>query len=317
MNLRRRRSRFPAFNWRERIEHTEPLKGQLWTRSEKALKEPDVHWARRARAGAIALLAALLLGWLAFGPALAIRSVDVTGAQHMTAEQVLAAAGIDPNGSMLAIDPVSAEQRLLQQTWIRAADVLPSLDGTLTVRISEWQPVAVYHAGATGALFLLSDQAVILGRAQAVEKMTNIQGPAGAEPKAGDRALDPQLLTALVNIQRGLPGLIGQSVAMFIVDSCGNLTMVATRGWKVYFGRVLTPEEFSSLRDKIAALKAIAGRVNYNSSDLDYINLMNPAEPAAAFKSKEPKPAPAPSPSPGAKPTPLPSPSPSPLPTCR
>lgn len=317
MNPRRRRSRFPAFNWRERIEHTEPLKGQLWTRSEKALKEPDVHWSRRAAAGAVAVLVAVLLGWLAFGPALAIRDVEVSGAQHMSAQQVLAAAGIDPSGSMLSIDPVSAEQRLLRQTWIRAADVLPSLDGTLLVRISEWQPVAVYHAGATGTLFLLSDQAVILGPAQGAGKMTDIQGPAGTDPKPGDRPLDPQLLVALVNIQRGLPGLLGQSVASFIVDSCGNLTMVATRGWKVYFGRVLTPEEFASLRDKIAALKAIAGKVNFNSADLDYVNVMNPSEPAAAFKSKEPKPAPPSSPSPGAKPSPLPSPSPPPQPTCR
>jgi len=54
-------------------------------------------------------------------------------------------------------------------------------------------------------------------------------------------------------------------------------------------------------------LKAIAGSVNYNSADLDYINVMNASEPAAAFKSKEPVP---PSPSPGAKPTPIPTPAP-------
>ena len=88
--------------------------------------------------------------------------------------------------------------------------------------------------------------------------------------------------------------------------------MLVTRGWKVFFGRVLTPEEFDSLRDKLAALKAIAGRVNYNAGDLLYINVMNPAEPAAGYK---PKPVPTPSPSPGAHPSPSPSPSPSP--TCR
>ena len=32
--------------------------------------------------------------------------------------------------------------------------------------------------------------------------------------------------------------------------------MIAGRGWKAQFGRVLTPEEFSSLKDKVAALKA-------------------------------------------------------------
>ena len=310
MNIRRRRSRLPHINWRERIDSSEPLKGQLWTRSERALKEPDVHWSRRVIAAAVAVMGALLLAWLFFGPAFAIRSVQVTGAQHLTAQQVVAAAGINPDGSLLAVDPVSARQRLLQQTWIRAAVVRPELDGTLLVQVSEWQPVAAYHAGPAGALFLLSDQAVILGAAPTAAGLTNIQGPAGADPKAGSRPLDPELLVALVNIQHALPGLIGQSVATFIVDSCGNLTLVATRGWKAYFGRVLTPEEFASLRDKIAALKAIAGKVNYNSSDLDYINLMNPSEPAAGFKSKEPVP---PSPSPGAHP----SPSPSPAPICK
>jgi cell division protein FtsQ len=314
LRFRRRSSRFPTINWGERIDRAEPLKGQLWTRSEKALKEPDVHWSRRAAAGALALVAVVLLGWLAFGPAFGIHTIVVTGAQHMTAQEVLAASGIDPNGSMLSVDPASAQQRLLQQTWIRAADVQPSLDGTLVVSVSEWQPVAAYHAGATGAMFLLSDQAVVLGPAPAVKGLTNIQGPAGGDPKPGDRVLDPDLLVALVNIQRGLPALIGQTVANFIVDSCGNLTMVSTRGWKVYFGRVLTPEEFDSLRDKLAALKAIAGRVNYNSNDLLYINVMNAAEPAAGFKSKQPVP---PSPSPGAHPTSSPSPSPSPEPSCR
>jgi cell division septal protein FtsQ len=315
MKFRRRSSRFPSFNWRERIDTSEPLKGQLWTRSERALKEPDVHWSRRAAAGAAAVLSCAVLAWLAFGPALAIRSIVVTGAHHLTAQQVIVASGIDAGGSMLAVDPVSADQRLLQQTWIRAADVRPALDGTLLVKISEWQPVAAYHAGATGADFLLSDQAVVLGGTKSIAGLTVIQGPAGPDPKPGDRPLDPQLLVALVNIQRGLPALIGQSVAGFIVDSCGNLTMVSTRGWKVYFGRVLTPEEFDSLRDKIAALKAIAGRVNYSSTDLDYINVMNPAEPAAGFKSKEAPPATAASPSPGVQPTP--SPAPSPTPVCR
>lgn len=305
MKMRRRRSSFPRFDWRRSIDNSEPLKGQLWTRSEKSLREPDVHWLRRAAAGVVVAFEAAVLLWLLLGPATAIRNVEVHGANHMTPAQVVSAAGLDQAGSILAVDPAAAEQRLLNQTWIRTAVVQPRLDGTVRIDISEWEPVAVYHAGATGALFLMSDQAVLLGRAQSAGPLVNIQGPSNSAPRVGDRPLDPELLVALVNIQRDLPGLIGQQVAMFIVDSCGDLTMVSTRGWKVYFGLVLTPEEFSSLRDKLAALKAIAGNVNYNSGDLDYVNVMNASEPAVAFKSKEPVP---PSPSPGAKPTPAPTP---------
>ena len=69
------------------------------------------------------------------------------------------------------------------------------------------------------------------------------------------------------------------------------------------------PEEFATLRDKLSALKAIAGTANggvdYNSADLDYVNVMNPAEPAVGLHSRAPA---SPSPAPGAQPTPSPAP---------
>ena len=148
--------------------------------------------------------------------------------------------------------------------------------------------------------YLLSSQAVVLGPTTTSAGLVEIQGPAGKDPRVGDRALDPQLLTALVNMQRAMPTLIGQDVATFIFDSCGDLTLVAKRGWKVYFGRVLTPEEFAVLRDKLTALKAIAGNgnVDYSSTDLAYVNVMNPSEPAVGYKSREPAPSPGATPSP-------------------
>ena len=65
-------------------------------------------------------------------------------------------------------------------------------------------------------------------------------------------------------------------------------------------------KHYVALRDKLTALKAIAGNgnVDYSSIDLEYVNVMNPAEPAVGYKSREPAPA---SPSPGA-PTPPPNP---------
>ena len=305
MRFRRRRSLMPRVDWRGGLEHTEQLKGQLWTRSEKALREPDVHWAWRGAAFAVAVAECALLAWLWFGPALAIQTVDVVGAQHMTRAQVARAAGLVDGASVLSVDGESDRQRLLNQTWVRTATVVPQLPGVVLIQVSEWQPIAGYHAGKTGKLYFLSDQAIVLGPATPAGPLVDVQGPAGADPKIGDRALDVQLLTALVNIQRGLPGLIGQDVAGFVFDSCGQLTLVAKRGWKVYFGRVLTPEEFTTLREKVAALKAIAASVNYSSPDLDYVNVMNPAEPAVGYKSLQPKP---PSPPPGATPQPAPTP---------
>jgi cell division septal protein FtsQ len=221
----------------------------------------------------------------------------------MTRAQIARAAGLSEGASVLSVDGETSRRRLLNQTWVRTATVVPQLPGAVLVRVSEWQPVAGYHAGKAGKLYFLSDQGVVLGPAAPTGPLVDVQGPAGADPKVGDKPLDVQLLVALVNIQRGLPGLIGQEVGGFIFDSCGQLTLVAKRGWKVYFGRVLTPEEFTTLRDKVASLKALAGTVNYSSPDLDYINVMNPSEPAVGFKSLQPKP---PQPAPGTTPPPVP-----------
>ena len=313
MKFRRRRSLLPRVGRRPSADEAAPLKGQLWTRSERNLKEPDVHWLRRAIAAGVAVAECALLGWLWFGPTLSIKSVEISGAHHLTAAQVAAALGLESSRSILAVDGESDRRRLLDQVWVRTATVDPQLDGTVLVHVSEWQPVAAYHAGATKHYFLLSSQAMVLGPATSAGALVDIQGPAGADPKVGSQAIDPALLVALVNIQRGLPGLIGQEVAGFIFDSCGDLTLVSKRGWKVYFGRVFTPEEFSSLHEKLAALKAIAGHgnVDYNSGDLVYVNVMNPSEPAAGYKSRAPA---TPTPSPGA---PQPSPSPVAAPACK
>src|ERR1700687_389559 len=305
MKSRRGRSLLPRIDWRGGLEHTEPLKGQLWTRSEKSLREPDVSWVWRGAAVGAAVAEIALLAWLWFGPALAVQTIDVVGAQHMTRSAIARAAGLSEGASVLSVDGESGRQRLLNQTWVRNATVVPELPGSVLIRVNEWQPIAGYHAGKRGKLYFLSDQAIVLGPAPPTGPLVDVQGPAGADPKVGDKALDVQLLVALVNIQRGLPGLIGQEVGGFIFDSCGQLTLVAKRGWKVYFGRVLTPEEFTTLRDKVASLKAIAGQVNYSSPDLDYVNVMNPSEAAVGFKSLQPKP---PTPAPGATPQPSPTP---------
>jgi cell division protein FtsQ len=303
MRFRRRSSMLPRAPWPNGLERTEPLRGQLWTRSEKAVREPDVPWTRRVIATLVAGLEVGLLGWLWFGPALAVRTVDVVGARHLSAAQVAQAAGLRGNTSLLSVDAVSAQQRLLDQVWVRTATVQPQFPGTVTVQLSEWQPVAAYHAGPSTKLFLLSSQAIVLGPAPTSAGLVVVQGPAGPDPRVGDRPFDAQLLTALINMQRSMPTLIGQDVASFIFDSCGDLTMVAKRGWKVYFGRVLTPEEFTALHDKLSALKAINGNgnVDYSSGDLDYVNVMNPSEPAVGYRSREPAPA---SPTPGATPSP-------------
>src|SRR5258708_20338686 len=86
-----------------------------------------------------------LLGWLGVGPVMAVKSVDISGAHHLTSAQVASAAGLSGSRSVLTVDGESDRQHLLGQVWVRTASVQPQLHGTVVVAISDWHPVAPYH----------------------------------------------------------------------------------------------------------------------------------------------------------------------------
>src|SRR5437899_4898424 len=104
MRFRRRRSLLPRVGRRPSPEDAAPLKGQLWTRSESNLREPDVHPMRRIIAAGVAVVECALLGWLWFGPAMAVRSVDISGRTPPTTSQWPSAPGPAGRGPVLAAD---------------------------------------------------------------------------------------------------------------------------------------------------------------------------------------------------------------------
>ena len=267
----------------------------------------------RAAAVVVALAEAGLLAWLLFGPAFALQEVQVVGTHRLTPAQVRSAAGLDRNTSVFALDAATIARKLGGAGWVKDASVEPRLPNGAVVRVVEWQPVAVFKAGAQAPAWFLSGQAVVLGRATAPTSLLDLEWPAGPQPRTGQRVMDTALLAALVNIERALPGLLGQDVQSFSLDGCANLILNARKGWKAYFGRVLTPEELASLKDKLAALKSISVKVDYNSPDLEYVNVMNPFAPAVKLKSAKAPPAPAPSPAARATPSP---PAPTVVPAC-
>lgn len=227
-------------------------------------------------------------------PVFHVRHVDVTGNRRLTADQVVAAAGLQHPGSVFQVDPPAVERRLGSATWVRTATVSAQLPDRVSIRVDEWRPVAVYRA-AGGGTWYLSDEAVTLGPAGTdVAGLLAVDGPATPAPRPGRAPLDRALLTALVNIQRSLPGLIGQDVASFTIDSCGNLTLNAARGWRAQFGRVLTPEERATLKDKVAALKSLAASGQVDFDTVQYVNVMNPVAVAVPRSGRG-----APSPAPG------------------
>ena len=276
--------------------------------------EPGLPRRRRPRSSiegfwwrALALLLAgaeiVLLGWALRGDALTVRHVSVTGLTHLGRQQVLQATGLSARTSVLTVDGDAVRRGLQRLPWVRTASVQPLLPDRVAISIAEWAPVAVFRNGAAGKSVYLNDQGTALATASAPGLLPLVQGPGNSDPRLGSRPLDAQLLAALVRIQAVFPGVYGQPVGFFQLSCIGSLSLVTTKGVTIYFGRVLTPEEFASLSAKLSALKSIAASDPdvSNPAKVEYINLEDQQQPAVKFKGdRPPASAVSPRPSPGA-----------------
>ncbi|MBO0732442.1 MAG: hypothetical protein J2P57_24485, partial [Acidimicrobiaceae bacterium] len=176
------------------------------------------------------------------------------------------------------------------------------------ITVDEWQPVAIYTPVDRAAVYL-SPQGTILGPATARGVLPLIDGPdTGSAP--GHLAIDQRLLRPLVNIEQGLPGMIGQRVNHFQFDQCWNLTLYGGSGWRAMFGRMLTPSDYGTLQSKVAALRSVAPDVDFKNPGV-YVNLENPSEVTVGHG---PDVAPTPTPTPTPPPTPTPKPTATPTP---
>ena len=271
-------------------------------------------------AAALALVEVVGLIVIVLSPPFQVREVAVSGARHVSAQQVAEAAGLQTGSSIFTVNGAAVRQRLDSTVWIRSSQVTSQLPGRVQIAVNEWQPVAVFQPRQGGAV-LLDERGNVLGPAgSGAAALPQIQGPTSSL-SAGQRGIDPRLLTPLVNVARGLPDLMGQHVVAFRLDRCWNLVMVAGKGWRAIFGRMLTPDDYASLQPKVAALTALRTQVRFDDPSL-YVNLMNAAAPAVGHgQDLPPAPTPAPTPSPSASPSgsasasPSPSPSPQPSPS--
>ncbi|HEY8812003.1 MAG TPA: FtsQ-type POTRA domain-containing protein [Candidatus Dormibacteraeota bacterium] len=266
----------------------------------------DAFW-RRVFALVLAGVEVFAIGWVLRGDLTTVHQVTVTGLAHLTRQQVVRAAGLDGHASVLVLDGDSIRRDLERLPWVRTASVQPLLPDRVAIAIEEWSPVAVYRNGPQGKLVYLNDQGTTLALATGAGTLPVVQGGASGDPKVGSRPLDAQLLAALVRIQAAFPAVYGQPVSAFQLDCVGSLSLTTSKGVTIYFGRVLTPEEFASLSAKLSALKSITASDPdvANPAKVEYVNLEDVQQPAVKFKGAPPSPAP----SPGVRTAPSPSPS--------
>lgn len=85
--------------------------------------------------------------WARRTPLLAIRTVEVTGVNRLDEGAVRAAAGIEPETNLFAIDVRATEARVAALPGVRRAHVVRHVPGRVTVLVEEREPHALVNAG--------------------------------------------------------------------------------------------------------------------------------------------------------------------------
>ncbi len=252
----------------------------VWAKVGPGLGSPQPR--RLALASMIVELGLLLL--LLGSPVFWVAQIDLSGNRSIPTATVLKLAGLSRPVSIFAIDPAQITGALSADPWVRSATAQDSLPDRLSLKLVEWPVVALWHQD--GQVFQVSPTGADLGTTAASSALTTILDSGARSPRVGRRLLPADLLAAMVRIRAGFPTWFpGQQVADYEFGCDGSLVLVAKEGWRVYFGRMLTPQEINALPKEVSALYSLKGAVNFSSSVLDYINVMNPSAPAVRMGS--------------------------------
>jgi cell division protein FtsQ len=117
-----------------------------------------------------ALLAALIfLASHAVQTLFSIRSIVITGNEHLTDDELKSMAGIGTDENLFRISSRSTSSKLAASPWIRSVAVRKEFPDRLLVQISEAEPFALLDM--KGKLFIVDDKGTLL------EELRNIAVP--------------------------------------------------------------------------------------------------------------------------------------------
>lgn len=169
------------------------------------------------------LLLSAVLGWLGWNwrHTVPLKTVVIEGNTHVPSTTLNERIAIEGDTLLFEIEPADVVERLIEVPWIASASVHRRLTGTLAVRVTERQPVAVLMRG--GSPWLYVDRYGSSMEAEAV-KPVNVPVVHGAtapdDLRPGARLADGRVLE-LLEVVAGLDGPAAKLISEVQVERSG------------------------------------------------------------------------------------------------
>ncbi len=178
-------------------------------------------WLKLAMA---ATIIALLVWVIAFSPVLGARSVQVSGAKLLTAQQVLRAAAVRRGEPLVRLESQAIKRRVAALREVRSVSIDVSYPSTVTITVTE-RVAAGYRPTGGGVSVVDGDN---------VAFRTLASAPAGL-PRL-DASDDPQLAAATAQVAAALPSSLAATVALISAPTAESITLKLTDSRTIVWG---------------------------------------------------------------------------------
>lgn len=205
-------------------------------REERLRKQRRAMWAK---IGAVLfVLAGLVAGVIALysSSTFTITTVDVEGANELTADDVTSAAALPPGSTLLRYPREEMEERLRLHPWIADVRISRRFPHTLIIHVNERAPVALVDVGEAH-FWLVDAAATVLGERtpETTETVTIVRDLPGLTPVAGER-LDSAVLDNALTIIEGLSDDLRAQVRAVSAPSVDLTTLITVNDVEILVG---------------------------------------------------------------------------------
>lgn len=219
-------------------------------------REKKLARRRLVRTAAVALVLLGALAWLlTSSPLLAVRTIDVVGASAVTPDAIREASGVRTGMPIARVDTAQAAQSVAQIPGVADDRVSIALPGTVTITVTERQPVAaVAVAGGFGWL----DETGRLYR-------TGAARPQGVPLAQVPDVRDTAVLAAVAHVSKAVPERLRAQLKDISAKSADSVTLTTKAGTTIVWGAADHPELKGELADVVIKAKPSCKRVDVSA----------------------------------------------------
>jgi cell division protein FtsQ len=166
----------------------------------------------------------------------AIKTVEVVGAAHVSADAVRSLARVPANATLIRFPADAVQQRVETDPWIASASVSRVFPSGMRIRIVERVPVAIVDAGS--ALWLVDGTGAVITTStpEASGTVPTIKDVPGLDLKAGRRTTSEPLLNAL-KVLTGISPALSATVLTVSAPTIDGTALTTRDHVEIVFGQ--------------------------------------------------------------------------------